>query len=199
MDSKKIGILGGTFDPPHLGHLMIATEAMGQCGLDEIWFMPNATPPHKNREVSSGAHRIAMVRKMVDGCDGFEVSKVEFERTGPSYTVDTIKHLKGDNPDYRYYFIIGGDMVDSLHTWERIDQLMDLVTFIGVKRPGYASDSPYLEQILMIETPLIELSSTMLRKRFAQGMNTKYYVTDEVRNYIEVNQLYEKGRSTENR
>ncbi|MGM7702076.1 nicotinate-nucleotide adenylyltransferase [Pseudalkalibacillus sp. Hm43] len=199
MDTKKIGILGGTFDPPHIGHLIMATEAKFQCNLDEIWFMPSATPPHKNREVTHGEHRIAMVREMIARCEGFEVTEIEFERKGPSYTVDTIQQLKEDHADARFYFIIGGDMVDSLHTWDRIEQLMEMVTFIGVKRPGYEFESPYMDRILTIETPLIGISSTMLRNRFAGGENTKYYVSEEVRKYIEVNGLYEAGRSTENR
>ncbi len=177
----------------------MATEAKFQCKLDEIWFMPSATPPHKSREVTQGKHRIAMVRDMINGCEGFGLTEIEFERKGPSYTVDTIQQLKEDHEDAQFYFIIGGDMVDSLHRWDRIEQLMEMVTFIGVKRPGYEFKSPYMDRILTIETPLIGISSTMLRNRFSEGNNTKYYVPEEVRKYIEVNGLYEAGGSTENR
>ncbi|WP_349407899.1 nicotinate-nucleotide adenylyltransferase [Pseudalkalibacillus sp. SCS-8] len=191
MSKKKIGILGGTFDPPHLGHLIIATEALEQCSLDKVLFMPSAIPPHKNRKISSGKHRIQMVQRMIENQEKFELERIEFDRTGPSYTVDTISALKERHPEWDFYFIIGADMVDSLHTWDRIEQLLEMVTFIGVKRPGYQFDSPFMDSIVQIETPMIELSSTLLRERFAKNRNTKYYVTEEVQKYIEVNRLYE--------
>ncbi|MCF6137997.1 nicotinate-nucleotide adenylyltransferase [Pseudalkalibacillus berkeleyi] len=197
MTTRKIGILGGTFDPPHLGHLIIASEAKEQCDLDQVWFMPSATPPHKSRQVSSGKHRVAMVEEMIVDREDFEVSTIEFDRPGPSFTVDTILQLKDEHPNVQFYFIIGGDMVDSLHTWERIETLLNLVTFVGVKRPGYKFQTPFIQQIQSIDTPLIDLSSTMLRERFKSGKNTQYYVTKRVGKYIEVNRLYEDGTSIE--
>ncbi|MGP4080441.1 nicotinate-nucleotide adenylyltransferase [Pseudalkalibacillus sp. R45] len=194
MKKNKVGILGGTFDPPHIGHLIMAQEALEQCNLDKIWFMPSASPPHKKVDgVSSGNDRVKMVEKMIGEVEEFELSLIEFEREGPSFTVDTMKELKMKHPDFEFYFIIGGDSVAALHTWERIDELMEIVTFIGIERPGHAFKSSYLDSIIAIETPLIGISSTMLRKRFRQKKNTKYYVTEAVKDYIEVNQLYDEG------
>ncbi|WP_408006861.1 nicotinate-nucleotide adenylyltransferase [Pseudalkalibacillus sp. A8] len=193
MDKQRIGILGGTFDPPHIGHLMMAQEAVEQCKLDKVWFMPSASPPHKKMNgVTAGNDRIEMVKRTIDDVEGFKLSLIEFEREGPSYTVDTMKELKEKHPDIEFFFIIGGDSVEALHTWDRIDQLVEIITFIGIKRPGHEFESPYLDKIIAIETPLIGISSTMLRERFRHNKNTKYYVTDEVREYVEVNRLYDK-------
>ncbi len=193
MDKQRIGILGGTFDPPHIGHLIMAQEAAEQCNLDKVWFMPNASPPHKKEKgVSPGNDRVEMVKRLIDRVGRFKLLLIEFEREGPSYTVDTMKELKGKHPDTEFFFIIGGDSVEALHTWDRIDELVEIVTFIGIKRPGHEFESPYLDKIIAIEVPLIGISSTMLRERFRHEKNTKYYVTEEVREYIEVNRLYDK-------
>lgn len=189
---SKVGILGGTFDPPHYGHLIIAEEAMEQCCLDEVWFLPSAIPPHKtDAEITLEEYRINMVKKAIDKNNRFSLSLLEFERQGPSYTIDTMKELIKRYPGISFYFIIGADMVDYLHKWEKIDELVRLVTFIGIKRPGYKFESPYQKDLIELDIPQFDISSSRLRQRFKDGKNTRYYLPEEVRKYIEENHLYE--------
>ncbi|WLD92153.1 nicotinate-nucleotide adenylyltransferase [Alkalihalobacillus sp. AL-G] len=192
MKDNRIGILGGTFDPPHVGHLMIAKQVLEQCRLDRIWFIPSAEPPHKkNSTITKGKDRIEMVKRAIVDEDRFELCLLEFERQGLSYTIDTVKELKRMYPTSHLYFIIGGDMVDSLHTWDRIDELLNEITFIAVKRPGSDFKSPYQDSLVQVEFPTIDLSSTWIREQIKSGRTTDYYVTAEVRKYIEENLLYE--------
>ncbi|WP_096201339.1 nicotinate-nucleotide adenylyltransferase [Bacillus sp. FJAT-45350] len=188
---KKIGILGGTFDPPHYGHLLIAEEAMCQCELDEIWFIPSQVPPHKEREdLTLSEDRMKMVELAIYENDNFFLSTVELEREGRSYTVDTMRLLTEQYPTYQFYFIIGGDMIDFLPKWESINELIQLVTFIGVKRPGYPSESPYPKHVIEIEAPQVDISSSDIRERVAEGKNIRYLLPDNVRVYIEERGLY---------
>lgn len=132
---KKVGLFGGTFNPPHIGHLIMANEVYVALGLSEVRFMPNAKAPHK--EVSQSAtneQRLKMVELAIEGVPYFKLETFELERGGISYTYDTMKALCEREPDVVFYFIIGGDMIDSLHTWYRIDELVELVHFVGVKR-----------------------------------------------------------------
>ncbi|MDE5413843.1 nicotinate-nucleotide adenylyltransferase [Alkalihalobacterium chitinilyticum] len=197
---RKIGILGGTFDPPHIGHLLIAQEVLEQCKLDEIWFMPANIPPHKkNDEVSSVTDRIEMVTKAIEGVEQFTVSTVELERNGPSYTVDTLKELKMKLPDVEFYFIIGGDMIEQLHTWERIDELFEYVTFVGLQRPGYSQSSKYAEKLQLLTIPQVDISSSDIRERLKEGRGIRYFVPEQVRQFIEERQLYGTSASVRNR
>lgn len=192
MNMKKIGLLGGTFDPPHYGHLMIANEVLTQCGLDEIWFIPAYVPPHKQKStVTELEHRVAMLNIAIETHPLFQMCTIEIERKGPSYTYDTIKELKEKYPNDTFYFIIGADMVQDLPNWNQIDKLIKLTTFIGVNRPGFQLDSKYEHAIKYIEIPLFEVSSTFLRERFQKKQSTRYYLPEKVRHYIEENQLYE--------
>jgi nicotinate-nucleotide adenylyltransferase len=188
---RKIGIIGGTFDPLHNGHLMIAQEALVSCSLDEIWFMPNNKPPHKqNKRITEAENRIEMVKLAINDNPNFHLSLVEFERKSLSYTYETIHYLKTVHEETHFYFIIGADMVNDLVNWHEIEKLMEIVTFIGVKRPGTVIQSPFMENIIAIEVPQFEMSSTFLRKRFANGGNTRYFLPEKVREYIEENDLY---------
>jgi nicotinate-nucleotide adenylyltransferase len=188
---RKIGIIGGTFDPLHNGHLIIAQEALVSCSLDEIWFMPNNRPPHKqNKHITASANRIEMVKLAIDNNPNFHLSLVEFERKSLSYTYDTLLYLHSIHKHTSFYFIIGADMVNDLVNWHQIDKLMEIVTFIGVKRPGTVIQSPYMKNIIAIEVPQFEMSSTFLRKRFADGGNIRYFLPEKVRKYIEENDLY---------
>nr|WP_078428869.1 nicotinate-nucleotide adenylyltransferase [Alkalihalobacterium alkalinitrilicum] len=197
---RKIGILGGTFDPPHIGHLLIAQEVLEQCKLDEIWFMPANIPPHKKtNDVSSVDDRIEMVTKAIDGADQFVVSTIELERTGPSYTVDTLKELKMKLPDVDFYFIIGGDMIEQLHTWERIDELFEYVTFVGLGRPGYSETSTYEEKMVLLTIPQVDISSSSIRDRIKEGRSIRYFVPESVRHFIEERELYGTNASVRNR
>ncbi|MED1607466.1 nicotinate-nucleotide adenylyltransferase [Cytobacillus kochii] len=187
---KRIGILGGTFDPPHLGHLIIANEVLHAKDLDEIWFMPNQEPPHKKKSYFlSNEDRVALLRRAVSDHPQFQIELVELERKGPSYTVDTIKILHEREKDTKFFFIIGADMVEYLHKWRDIDYLLDLVTFVGVKRPDYQLTTKY--PVDYVEIPEIGISSTLIRERMQNGKTIKYLVPENVRTYMEENHLYE--------
>jgi nicotinate-nucleotide adenylyltransferase len=186
---RKIGIFGGTFDPPHFGHLLMASEVLHSLHLHEIWFMPNQNPPHKDSDVTTDSiHRLHMLQLCTEKRPGFKVQSIEFERNGPSYTYDTIILLKNQYPDCSFYFIIGADMIEFLPKWHKIDQLIEFVQFVGVKRAGFESDTEY--PIIEVDAPIFEVSSTMLRERIRLGHATDYLLPDEVRGYIEENHLY---------
>lgn len=189
----KIGILGGTFDPIHIIHMMIAEQVRDAFQLDQIWFMPAHVPPHKEgRKVTDAVHRLHMVKLAAGGIPYFKVSSFELDRPGPSYTVDTMEALKEQFPDADFHFIIGGDMVDYLPHWHRIEDLVKLIQFIGVHRPGYKPDHIFArEYVQNMEFPQTDISSTMIRERIKRGHSIRFMVTEEVREYIEENRLYE--------
>ncbi|SHF67331.1 nicotinate-nucleotide adenylyltransferase [Ornithinibacillus halophilus] len=185
---KRIGILGGTFDPPHIGHLIIAEEVRQQLQLEEVWFIPTYEPPHK-KEASIGAdHRIHMINNAIKGNAAFRLNTIEIERHGKSYTIDTIKALQQSHKDTEFFFIIGADMVEYLANWSKIDELVEMITFVGVKRPGYQLKTTY--PIIEVEVPFIEVSSTTIRKRFANKQSVKYLIPESVYMYIKEYQLY---------
>ncbi|MEW9500502.1 nicotinate-nucleotide adenylyltransferase [Jeotgalibacillus marinus] len=190
MTAKKVGILGGTFDPLHVGHLLIANEVYHALSLDEVRFMPSGRPPHKN--TSGGAsdeHRIKMVEMAIEEIPYFRLELIEFERSGPSYTYDTIIRLKKRDPGVQFYFIIGGDMIDYLPRWSRITELAGEVQFVGVRRHGSSGETDYPVQ--MIQTPMIDLSSTLLRQRIRNGIDVTFLLPQKVYDYITKEELYE--------
>lgn len=187
---KKIGILGGTFDPPHNGHLLIANEVLHALSLDEIWFMPNQEPPHKLK--SNGAStldRLNMLELAIAGHPNFYIEKIELERSGRSYTIDTMKLVKEKYPMFEFYFIIGADMVEYLPKWSKIDELIRMVQFVGVNRPDYLEETTY--PIINVKVPEMGVSSKLVRNRIKEKKPIRYLVPDLVRNYIEENMLYE--------
>ncbi|WP_163101873.1 nicotinate-nucleotide adenylyltransferase [Peribacillus alkalitolerans] len=187
---KKIGILGGTFDPPHIGHLIIANEVLHSLGLEEIRFMPNSVPPHKEKtERVSNQARVDMLELAINGNNQFLVEAIELNREGPSYTYDTIKLLKQKNPDLDIHFIIGADMIEYLPNWYKIDELVNMVQFVGVKRPTYNEASAY--PIKHVQTPELFISSSMIRERLNMGMSIRYLVPEQVESYIKEHGLYE--------
>lgn len=189
VSKKRIGILGGTFNPPHLGHLVMADQVMTQLGLDRVLFMPDATPPHVDRKLAiDAADRVKMVADTIKDNPNFGLELAEVQRGGISYTYDTMLELKQKHPENDYYFIIGGDMVDYLPKWHRIDDLIKLVQFVGVRRRDYAVTSKY--PVIWVDVPLIDISSTMIRSRVRHNQSIKYLVTDPVATYIKERQLY---------
>ncbi|MFD1066316.1 nicotinate-nucleotide adenylyltransferase [Oceanobacillus locisalsi] len=185
---KKIGILGGTFNPPHIGHLWIAEEVRIRKQLDEIWFIPTSTPPHKETEVLDAAHRLEMLRLAIQDNPHFQVNALELEREGKSYTYDTVKELTMNYAEVDFSFIIGGDMVAYLPKWNRIDELMNMIHFIGVSRPGYRLETPYSVECLEIHP--LDISSTFIRTRLEEGEKVRYLLPDDVMNYIKENRIY---------
>ena len=189
MKHKRVGILGGTFNPPHLGHLIIAEQIKSQLNLDEVMFIPDYQPPHIDKKTAISAEkRLKMVKLSTMDEPGFKVSDIELRRKGVSYTIDTIKELKLKNPEVDYYFIIGGDMVEYLPKWHRIEELIKLVKFVAVGRPRYRNESKY--PIMGVDVPMTDISSTLVRRNVKQGCSIKYLVTPEVENYIHEEGLY---------
>jgi nicotinate-nucleotide adenylyltransferase len=186
---NRIGILGGTFDPPHMGHLIIAEEVLRALNLDQIWFIPTFEPPHKHDAYVQVDHRIDMLKLAIEGNNEFLLNTIEIDRAGKSYTIDTIIGLKEAHPEAEFYFIIGADMVEYLPNWYKIDELIKLVKFVGVKRNGYSVDSSY--PIKKVEIPMIDISSTLIRERLQAKKSIKYLVPESVYHYIKENGLYE--------
>ena len=186
--TKKIGLLGGTFDPPHYGHLLMAERAYEEMKLDEIWFIPSYIPPHKAEAKTNGADRGKMLQLAIEDRPHFHVKTIELERKGKSYTIDTVHLLREQNPDKEFSFIIGGDMVEYLPNWHRIEELSQLITFIGIKRHGYSLETPYdIQEVVM---PIFEISSTEIRKRVAEGQSIHYLTSKKIIEFIEEKGLY---------
>lgn len=186
---RRIGILGGTFDPPHCGHLVIANEVLDKLGLEEIWFMPNKEPPHKEKtELVSDEDRLKLIHLAIDDHPRFRLETIELDRTGPSYTYDTMKLLKERYPDVEFYFIIGADMIEYLPKWYKISELIRLVNFVGVGRPCFEMETPY--PIIYADVPEFAVSSSMIRERIKNGRTIRYLVPESVRRYIEEKKLY---------
>lgn len=186
---KKVGILGGTFDPPHIGHLIIADQVLTLCNLDEVRFMPNHIPPHKEKKSNSTVKdRLNMLELATKDHSRYKIETIELKREGKSYTYTTMSLLRQLEPENTFSFIIGGDMIDYLPKWYKIEELMKLVQFIGVARPNYKGKTNYSVQ--MIDIPTIDISSSMIREKIARGHSVKYLLTDSVIKYIEENRLY---------
>ena len=193
----KVGILGGTFNPPHIGHLMVAEQVKDQLGLDKIFFLPTAEPPHsssKKTTIDSNI-RVQMLELATSTNTDFEIERFEVDQGGKNYTYDTMKALIDLYPTVDFYFIVGGDMIADMSTWYRIDDLIDLVQFVGVKRPGYSADSDY--PIIMVDVPTIDLSSSAIRKKVAMDCSIRYLVPEAVRNYIALEGLYQDDETTD--
>lgn len=192
----RIGVLGGTFDPIHVGHLIIADRVREEAGLDEIWFMPALHPPHKEDEtVTDAGIRLELVKAAVRGVAGFRVSELEYELGGASYTIETATALSARYPEDRFFWIVGGDMVAYLPNFHRIEELVRLIGFIGVKRPGYEdalADLPkgIRDAVMPVEVPLVDISSTDIRQRIRSGKSIRFLLPDAVADLIREKGLY---------
>jgi nicotinate-nucleotide adenylyltransferase len=191
----KVGIMGGTFDPLHIGHMMAAEAARDTYGLQEVWFMPSHIPPHKHEAGVSGEDRLAMVQEAVKNHEAFCTLDWEVVRGGVSYTYETIRRLQEEYPHFDLYFIIGADMVQYLPKWNEIEELVQRLTFIGVGRPGTPLDLDALpdfiaKKVLLADMPLVDISSTMLRERAAAGKSIRYMVPEAVFDYVQRSGLY---------
>ena len=195
----RIGILGGTFNPPHLGHLVCAQEAYFQLGLDRVLLVPVRTPPHKLlREDPGPGHRLALCRLAARGDERFEASDLEICRDGPSYTVDTLEQLHATVQDSELYLIVGGDIATGLPEWRAPERVLSLATLAVAGRPGTARASieaalrcvPGGERVRFFRMPRIAVSSTLVRRRAMSGEPIRYLVPDAVARYIERHRLY---------
>lgn len=200
-DIKSLGILGGTFDPVHYGHLLAGEWAREVYHLDQLIFIPSARPPHKDLSgVLDSEHRYRMVELAVQDNPGFSVSKLELERPGLSYTVDTVRYYLQAYPGIHIYFIIGADALQLMYTWKDVEQLVDLCRFIVVTRPGYELDrnDPALQTLpaslwtglTLLSIPGLEISSSDIRQRVNAGHSIRYLLPPKVEKYIEEHHLY---------
>ncbi|NBD22912.1 nicotinate-nucleotide adenylyltransferase [Paenibacillus glycinis] len=193
----KVGFMGGTFDPIHYGHLLAAETAREACGLDEIWFFPSGHPPLKDHGPrADGASRLEMVYRAIDFQPHFRAMDVELEREGTSFTIDTIKELNGIYPGRTFSIIIGTDRVNDLPKWHEIEALAEMASFIGVTRAGEAFRLEQLpafitDKLTVVEMPLIDISSTAIRERVAEGRSIRFMVPEKVHSFIRRNGLYE--------
>ena len=186
---KQVGLLGGNFNPVHNQHLLIADQVGTALNLEKVYLMPEYLPPHVDeKDTIEADHRLNMLKLAIADNPLFDIEQAELQRKGKSYTYDTMKELIAQNPDTDYYFIIGGDMVEYLPKWYKIDELVEMVQFVGVKRPGYTIDTPY--PIIWLDAPMMDLSSSLIRKKIAQGCSIRYLVPEAVRNYILEKGLY---------
>ncbi len=188
---KRIGFFGGTFNPIHMGHLAIAQMAQERFKLDKVIFIPSHQPPHKNvSSLANANHRYKMVKLATAGNDLFAVSDVETQRQGKSYTIDTLRYFKKLYPaNVKMYFIIGGDSLGTLSRWKYIKEILKLVTFIVVNRPGYG-DVKNIKH-LTVTKPGIDISSSYLRERINSGKSVRYLVPESIYHYIIKHGLYQ--------
>ncbi|MCL2218878.1 MAG: nicotinate-nucleotide adenylyltransferase [Chitinispirillia bacterium] len=194
MADRRIGILGGIFDPVHFGHLSVALLARESFGLDEVLFIPSGAPPHKTSVAASPAHRLNMLKLALDGVDGCGIWEGEISRGGYSYTIDTLKELSGVYGAGKFYFIIGTDNLPVMHKWRSFEEIIGRVTLCVARRPGYESvrtDALASADIREFPGPEWGSSSTMLRDYLKGGHSCRFLMPDAVLGYIKENGLYE--------
>jgi nicotinate-nucleotide adenylyltransferase len=199
----RIGVIGGTFDPIHYGHLAAAEEARVKVELEKVIFVVAGLPPHKmDEEVTSVEHRLAMVGLGIASNPYFEISRVDVDRPGPSYTVDTISILQEKSGgEAEFFFVMGLDSLLELPTWHEPQRLIGLCRLIAVSRPGFKVDLARLEasvpgisaRVEIIDMPEMDISSTDLQRRVREGLPIKYQVPDKVERYIEEHRVYRRS------
>jgi nicotinate-nucleotide adenylyltransferase len=194
----RLGLFGGTFDPIHIGHLILAEQCREACGLDRVWFVVAGAPPHKQGDRTPLAHRLEMVRLAIAGHQAFEVSDLEARRPGPHYSVDTLKAVHRDRPGDELFFLIGADSLVDLPTWRDPAGIARLATIVVVNRPGMeevdpaalADLGPGSKPLQSVTIPPIGIASKDLRRRLAEGKSIRYMVPRGVEAYIEAQGLY---------
>jgi len=203
MTRERIGLFGGTFDPPHLGHLILASEAKSQLGLTRLLWTVTPDLPHKQDQlITALEHRLAMVRLAIEDDPSFELSDVELDRPGPHYTLDTIRLVAQQNPEAEIVPVIGGDSLQDLPTWHKPRELVYAAHWVGVmRRPGEEVNLEQLERELpgikskvhYVDAPLLEIASREIRSRVADGRPFRYYLPNPVYEYINEHHLYRES------
>jgi nicotinate-nucleotide adenylyltransferase len=194
----RLGLFGGTFDPIHLGHLILAEQCREACALDELWLVVTGAPPHKPACRTSAEHRLEMARLAVAGYPVLKVSEIETSRPGPHYSVETIETVHRERPADDLFFLIGADSLTDLPTWRDPATIAMLATLVVVNRPGIESVAPSglpdfgpaAKPIVTVTIPPIGIASNDLRRRLAEGRSVRYMVPRAVEAYIEANGLY---------
>jgi nicotinate-nucleotide adenylyltransferase len=193
MSGRRIGIMGGTFDPVHHGHLVAASEVQARFDLDEVIFVPTCQPWQKsNREVSAAEDRYLMTVIATASNPRFSVSRVDIERGGTTYTIDTLRDLRAARPQADLFFITGADALEQILSWRQAEELFSLAHFVGVTRPGYKLGDEHLPSgsVSLVDVPAMAISSTDCRARVAAGQPVWYLVPDGVVQYISKRDLY---------
>jgi nicotinate-nucleotide adenylyltransferase len=189
----RLGVMGGTFDPIHHGHLVAASEVQARFELDEVAFVPSGQPWQKaGRLVSPAEHRYLMAVIATASNPRFWASRVDIDRPGPTYTIDTLRDLRAQRPEADLFFITGADALEQILSWKDVVELFELASFIGVTRPGYALSDAHLprDSVLLVEVPAMAISSSDCRERVASGRPVWYLVPDGVVQYIAKHRLY---------
>lgn len=198
---KKVGIMGGTFNPIHFGHLFLAEYAYDSIGLDQMLFMPSNHPPHKKQvNVVSSEQRLHMVKLAIQDNPHFETSDMELKRTGLTYTADTLTILTENNPDTEYFFLVGADSLLKLQYWKDPETICKLCTLVAAGRDRQSIEElqsqvnylklTYNAKILLMDMPMIDISSAQIRDRIAVNKSIRYYIPESVSNYIKEHGLY---------
>ena len=195
---RRIGLLGGTFDPPHWAHLAAAEAARHDLGLSEVWFVPAGRPPHKRgRPVTPARVRLALLEGALEGARRFRVLADELRRRGPSYTVDTLERLTRDHPGVEWWLVVGADMLADLPNWKRPDRVLALAGVAVVPRPGFSTRLPRrlgAASFRVVDAPLLDLSSTDIRARVRRGASIGYLVPAAVERRVARLGLYRGSR-----
>jgi len=208
---RRVGVLGGTFDPPHLGHLRAAEVVRDALRLDKVLFVPASTPPHKTSAVTEAEHRFGMLERGLAGESFFAVSRVELERGGRSYTIDTLEELAAGSQGSRFFFVTGTDAFAEIRTWRSWQKLLEAHWFVVHERPGFPFESiqdvvpdgissRVLEEselvpgneprVLFLRRPMLKISSTEIRRSIRENRSIRFLVPDAVADYIRENRLY---------
>ena len=192
---RRLGLFGGTFDPPHLGHLALAEHARDRLRLDEVRFIPAGQPPHKRgMPMTPAAGRLAMTRRAVRGNPAFTVSTVETRRGGPSFTIETLRELAAREPGTRLFLLMGADSLDDFATWRHPKAILKLATLVVAGRPGAGgrtSRTSANRRLVRLDNAEIALSSSLVRARVRTGRSVRYLVPDAVAAYIARHRLYQ--------
>lgn len=192
MSKIRLGVMGGTFDPIHFGHLVAANEAASAFNLDKVLFVPTGDPWQK-QAVSSSDQRFEMTKKAISKNKLFEISSIDVKRPGPTYTIDTLRDVHAQYPDAELFFITGADSISQIDTWKDSEQIWSLAQFVGVTRPGHSLVVPKspLGKVLLLEIPALAISSTDIRARVEVGKPIEYLLPKKVIKYIRKNNLYQ--------
>ena len=199
----KLAIMGGTFSPPHLGHLICAEEVNEHFKFDKVMFVPSARPPHKDGVgVLDAEHRYMMTALATQDNPRFEVSRIELDRPGQSYSIETVKQLKAmHGQDSDIYWIVGADAILEMFIWKDVDELLTICRFIAINRPGYdlsQADQRFMKKVQLLEVTNVDISATEIRRRVRQGKSIRYLVPPAVEQYICENGLYRHAYNSEN-
>jgi len=196
----RLGVFGGTFDPVHYGHLVAAEEVRYRLRLDKVLFVPAGMPPHKlDHDITPTRHRLAMLELAIASNPGFALSRVDIDRHGPCYTVDTLALLHEEyGPGTELFFLMGMDSLAEILTWKEPERLIRLAQIVVVGRPGFQADVDELDKVLpgaaerisIVDTPLMEVSSSDIRQRVREGAPIRYQVPEAVEAYIRAHRLY---------